>query len=383
MKGNEGRTCAMKILVCGSGPLGSLFAARLKQGGHDVTLLARGQRLADLRQHGIVLHDVQADAWTTDHVTLIEQLAPDDPYDLALVIMRKNQALDLLPVLAANPHIPNVLFLMNNAAGPDALVQALGRERVLIGFPSSAGYRDGHVMHVLTGRPGDETEVPIGEIDGRSTDRIRRVAAALERMPGFEVEVQPDMDAWLKYHVALLMPSLAAAFYMCGMNRIRLAGTRDALVLALRAIREGFRVLGALGYPITPSELRVLAWAPEPLLVAIFQRRLRHPLMEVALAKHAGAARDEIQHLADEFLALARLTTVPTPAIQRLYPQLAEDAPLMPAGSAHIPLDWRSVWAGLAVAGGVLAVVALVGHRIRRLPGPDRDAQKGCTPEKR
>ena len=173
----------MKILVCGTGPLGSLFAARLHQGGHDVTLLARGQRLADLREHGIVLHNVQTDEWTTDHVATIEQLAPDDPYDLALVIMRKNQALALLPVLAANPHIPNVLFLMNNAAGPDALAQALGRERVLIGFPSSAGYRDGHVMHVLTGQPGDEREVPIGEIDGRDTDRIRQIAAALGPCP--------------------------------------------------------------------------------------------------------------------------------------------------------------------------------------------------------
>jgi len=55
----------MNILVCGSGPLGSLFAARLQQGGHRVTLLARGQRLNDLREHGIVLHDVRADEWTT------------------------------------------------------------------------------------------------------------------------------------------------------------------------------------------------------------------------------------------------------------------------------------------------------------------------------
>ena len=57
----------MRILVCGSGPLGSLFAARLQQGGHDVTLLAHGQRLDDLRQHGIVLHDVRTDemsSWT-------------------------------------------------------------------------------------------------------------------------------------------------------------------------------------------------------------------------------------------------------------------------------------------------------------------------------
>ena len=279
--------------------------------------------------------------------------------------MRKNQALALLPVLAANPNIPNILFLMNNAAGPDALVQALGRERVLIGFPTSAGYRDGHVMHVLTGQPGDEREVPIGEIDGRDTDRIRQIAAALGRMPGFEVDVRPDMDAWLKYHVALLMPALVPAFYGCGSDRIRLAGTRDALVLALRAVREGFRVLQTLGYPVTPQELRIFAWAPEPLLVAIVRRRLRHPLMEVGLAKHAGAARDEIQHLADEFRALARQTAVPTPASDRLHAYFDPAAPLMPEGSAEIPLDWRAVRVGLAAAGGVLAGAALAGWLIR------------------
>jgi ketopantoate reductase len=240
---------------------------------------------------------------------------------------------------------------------------------VLIGFPTSAGYRDGHVMHVLTGQPGDEREVPIGEIDGRSTDRIRQVANVLERMPGFEVEVRPDMDAWLKYHVALLMPSLAAAFYMCGLDRIRLAGTRDALVLTLRAIREGFRVLQALGYPIKPRELRVFAWAPEPLLVAIFGRRLRHPLVEVALAKHAGAARDEVQLLADEFIALARQTTVPTPAIDRLYAHFDPATPPMPAGSAEIPLDWRAVQTALAVAGALvgaaLVSAAIIGWLLR------------------
>ena len=35
----------MRILVFGAGPLGSLLAARLHQGGQDVTLLARGERL--------------------------------------------------------------------------------------------------------------------------------------------------------------------------------------------------------------------------------------------------------------------------------------------------------------------------------------------------
>jgi len=36
----------MKIFVYGAGPLGSLFAARLHEAGHEACLLARGQRLA-------------------------------------------------------------------------------------------------------------------------------------------------------------------------------------------------------------------------------------------------------------------------------------------------------------------------------------------------
>jgi ketopantoate reductase len=42
-----------KILVFGAGPLGSILAARLHQGGQDVSLLARGQRLTGLRSHGV------------------------------------------------------------------------------------------------------------------------------------------------------------------------------------------------------------------------------------------------------------------------------------------------------------------------------------------
>lgn len=40
----------MKLLVYGAGVLGSLFSAHLHEAGHDVSLLARGKRLAALRR---------------------------------------------------------------------------------------------------------------------------------------------------------------------------------------------------------------------------------------------------------------------------------------------------------------------------------------------
>lgn len=345
----------MKILIIGAGPLGSLFAARLVEAGQNVSLLARGQRHAEILQHGIVLEDFKTGARSTTQISLVERLEPQEMYDLAMVIMRKNLALQLLPTLAANQSIPSILFLMNNAAGPQALVNALGQERVLVGFPMSAGYRDGYVIHCLAGSEERKISIPIGEVDGSITPRTLLVADVLKSMRGYDVQIRTDMDAWLKTHAALLMPSLAAALYASGTDRVRMARTRDALVLAIRAVREGFQVLRALGIPIVPKELRWFEWIPEPLLVPYLRKLMLRPEMEAAMVGHANAARDEILHLTGEFLELARTAGTPTPAIERLLPYLDPQTPRLADGSAEIALDWRGIWIGAA------ALASLVG----------------------
>jgi len=358
-------TSGARILVYGAGPLGSLFAARLQEGGNDVSILARRQRLTDLREHGIVLHDVNTDQQTVTWVNVVEALAAGDAYDLILVIMRKNHALDILPILAANRHTPNVLFLMNNAAGPGELVDALGVERVLIGFPRSAGYFEGHIVHCLAGREEDEAAIPFGEVDGAITDRTKKVARILETAIGYKAEIRTDMDDWLKTHVALLMPSLCPALYAAGIDNYRLARTRDGLVLAIRAIREGFQMLRALGIPITPANMKIFEWIPEPILIVLLRRLITLDAMEVALVGHANVARDEIQHLTDEFLALTRNTSVPTPAIDKLYPYLDPNTPLMPEGSRQIPLKWGGLLVGLCVLTVVLMGLIFIVKIIR------------------
>ncbi len=355
MSGNQNlKDRAMRILVYGAGPLGSLFAARLQEGGNDVSILARGQRLSDLREHGIVLQDVRSKQRTITRVNVVEALARDDAYDLVLVIMRKNHALQILPILAENRGTPNVLFLMNNGAGPGQLVDAL-QDRVLIGFPGAAGYRQGHVIHHLNGTAEEPAVALLGEVDGSITPRTQRIADTLDSVPGLQAEVRTDIDTWLKYHIALLMPALGPVLYMCGTDNYRVARTRDAVVLAVRGIQEGIRVLRAQGLPVTPRKYAGFLWLPEPILVRLLQRILADPLMEVAMVRHAEAARDEVKHHADEFIALARSTGVSTPTIDHLYAYLDPDAPQLPDGSAEIPLRWGGMLLGL----GVLAIALL------------------------
>lgn len=356
----------MRILVYGAGPLGSLFAARLHDAGHTVSLLARGQRLVDLREHGIVLVDTQTGQQTLSQPQIVECLDPQGTYDLVLVIMRKNRALEILPILAANQHTPNILFLMNNAAGPGELVKALGAERVLLGFPMAAGYRRGYIVHYMVGaKSGKQAMIPIGEVDGRITPRLQQVGTILTSMEGFEVELRSDMDAWLKTHVALLMPSLAPAMRAAGRDNVRMAHTRDAIVLAIRAIREGYRVLRALGYPIVPKSARIFERIPEPILVWGFQKRLVDPRMRVAMLEHADAAQDEIKHLADEFIALKQQTSIPTPTIDHLYMYFDPATQPLPEGSAKLPLNWHFLW----VIGGALVVIVMIVFLLMKLLG--------------
>ena len=83
----------MKILVFGAGPLGSFFAAGLHNIGHDVSILARGQRLEDLSQHGIVLEHYQTLERTVTRLPVVDRLLTDETYDLVAVIMRKRTVL--------------------------------------------------------------------------------------------------------------------------------------------------------------------------------------------------------------------------------------------------------------------------------------------------
>lgn len=352
----------MKILVYGAGVLGSFYAARLAESGQDVSILARGKRLAEIRDHGIVLESARRGIRTATRVRAVEKLAPDDVYTWVLVLMRRNQVASILPALAENNHTPNVLFMMNNASGPAEMIRALGCDRVVLGFPGAGGVREGHVIRYVAGRGGDGATATVGEPDGRVSSRLVELEGVFAQA-GFSARLEPNMDAWLKTHVALISP-LANALYMAGSDTHRLAGTRDALVLMLRAMREGLRVLRALDIPVRPPTVQILAGLPEPLLVVLLQRLLDSEIAEIAIEGHARAARDEMKQLADEFQALALSAGIPTPAMDCLYRFLDLTEPPVRQGSAGLPMDWRGVY---ALVGSLAALLALLNlRRLRR-----------------
>jgi 2-dehydropantoate 2-reductase len=326
----------VKILIYGAGVLGSIHAARLQEAGHDVSFLARGQRLVDLKAHGIVLREAGTGKQTITQVKVVEKLAPEDAYDLVIVIVRKNHLSSVLPALANNTHTPNVLFMLNNAAGSSEMVDALGHERVILGFPVAAGWLEGYTVNQLVLPNWLQRTQPtvFGELDGTTSPRLERIMGAF-REAGMYTRMVPNMDAWLKAHAAFDIPMVAGA-YAVGGNVSRIARTPEALVLMARAIQENFRVLQTLGIPVTPVTVRVIGWLPEFLLVAFLGRLFRSKFAELGIGKHTDDSPDEMKQLDSELQELAHVAGVSTPAADQLRAYLDPDAPRIPAG--HVAL---------------------------------------------
>jgi len=198
----------------------------------------------------------------------------------------------------------DVLFMLNWAAGPEPLGTVIGRERVLLGFPTAAGTMDGDVVryrppNVVTRR----FPMPIGEPDGRATPRLERIVRAL-RTAGINAKAELQMDAWLKTHAAFVVP-LGQAVLAAGGPRA-LADDPDAVRAMIRLIR---RNLAALPAPPVPRGFAALRTLPEGLLAAILRRFLRGPT-----GAHSGldtatpaAEAAELERMAEQMRAYAKV----------------------------------------------------------------------------
>ncbi len=307
----------MKILVYGAGVIGSIYAAHLHEGGHVVSVLARGRRGADIREHGIRLESAITGERLEAHVPVVDRLEPEDAYDLVVVAMQKGHLASVLPVLAPQSGTPTILFLGNNAAGPEALLQALGPSRVLMGFPGVGGYFDGLVVrYAAEGRGAAPLRVTLGEVDGRETPRVRTIAREFSAA-GIRVSIEPSIDAWLKGHVALVLPILFA-LEQHDLDNQALVRDRDTMQRMARAVREGLAALRMLGYPITPLRLKTITWLPLFVTVAIFGQIIGSDFAKVAFAGHAAVAHAEFELLRNEFRDLIDLAGLATPAFDEL-----------------------------------------------------------------
>jgi 2-dehydropantoate 2-reductase len=312
---------ALRVLVFGAGVLGSLYAGRLAAAGHDVALLARGARLEQLRREGLVLFDEATHQETRPRVRVVAEFQPNEAYDLAIVAVRADQLASVLPPLAADRRVSCVLFLQNHASGPEDLVAALGPDRVLLGFPGASGAREGGLVRY---RLIPQQRTTLGEPHGGVTQRLREAAAAL-RAAGFPVALSRRMDAWLKTH-AVFVTAVAGAIYDANGSCATLVSQPGGVTRLVRAVRQGFRALGARGVPVEPRKLAVLfLWLPLRIPVAYWHHYFAQPAAELIFARHARAAPAEMLELVRQVRSAIQFTEVSAPDLAELWAAVEQE----------------------------------------------------------
>ena len=209
---------ALRIAVVGAGALGAYFAGRLAHSGADVRLIARGRQLEALRSAPLSVESINGSFEVP--VAATDRFGEVEPCDAVLLCVKTYHLEELAPRLGELMGDDAALLpVQNGVAHIELLQDAVGERRVLGGaaFIFATVTEPGRVVH--SAGPGS---IVFGELDGRPSERARRLAAVLEHA-GIGVELVDDIKKrmWAKFA------------YICAH-----AGTTAAARLSIGAIRS-------------------------------------------------------------------------------------------------------------------------------------------------
>ena len=242
----------MKILVYGSGVIGSYLTHVLCAAGNDVTVLARGKWKEQLERNGLkIRHHLQREE-TLDHPKVIGDIKEDDRYDAVFAVMPYNKIGAILDQLAA-VNAPLVTLVGNNMS-PVAMQQTILEKtvcdkQVLFGFQATAGKRDKENGMLICERAGAGM-MDIGGLHSEPDPRTKVKLALIFSGTGYKLNWQPNMEAYLICHLAAIMP-IGYLAYACGGD---MTGSTAAQRRLMRlASREALGMLKKQGIPILPA----------------------------------------------------------------------------------------------------------------------------------
>jgi 2-dehydropantoate 2-reductase len=303
----------VRILVLGAGVIGSVYAGKLLQAGHDVVLVARDRRLADLQAQGLVLDDASSGRRAILPVPAVAAADTVEHYDLVLVPVRRDQLDGTLPLLTGMTSRPDVLFFGNAAGRSAELTAALG-ERTLFGFPAAGGVRDGAVIRYVLIR---QQKTMLADPRGMTSPRMAQLQTVF-RGAGFPTRVSADVEGWLVAHAAFVVP-IAFSLYRVGVDPPRLAADPAGLRRMVDATRQAFRALRATGNREIPANLRMLyLYLPQVFAVRYWRRVLASPRGELWFGAHSRAAPEEMASLAAALQAAVHRTGRAAPDLDTL-----------------------------------------------------------------
>jgi len=189
-------------------------------------------------------------------------------------------------------------------------------KNVLFGFGSTAGTREnGKLTTVHTGGG----RLTVGRTHEDASEGEKALLKRLFQGSKLSLVWCDDMDAWLKYHAAFILPVV----YLCYKTGCDLKkSTRQERKLMLDAVADAYHLLMELGYPVRPTgdEKSLEPGFANAVVKLVIYWVSRTRLGALCTTEHCRHAPGEMEDLDRAFQALrGKKPDFPMPNLDNLY----------------------------------------------------------------
>lgn len=310
----------MRICVVGAGAIGGLMAAKFALAGEDVCVVDQGAHLAAIREKGLklVLHD--GSEHLAKNIRGLDHVREAGVQDVVILALKAHYLDAIAPDVRALFGNETVVVTVQNGipwwyfqrhGGPfdgrrletldptGVLERNIPADRIIgcVVYPAAHVTEPGVIHHV----EGDR--FPIGELDGKETDRVKRLYDAFLKA-GFKSRILNDIrsEIWLKAWGNLSFNPISALTHATLVEICQFPDTRR---LAAAMMKEAQDAAGKLGITFRHTIEKRIEGAES---VGSHKTSM---LQDVELGRSL-----EVEALIGSILELAGLTETPAPAIE-------------------------------------------------------------------
>lgn len=240
----------MKIAVIGAGAMGSLFAGRLAESGHDVSLIEVSATMIEaINTDGLRMTGLFGDR------SYKLAVGPADGYtDIFDLLVVFTKGMHTAPAIAAVKHSIGpqswALTVQNGIGNVETIETVIPRDRIVMGmtnWPSTL------VEPGLVNVPG-EGEIKLWSATGEASEKVEAISASLDEA-GLNCETDPQVEVaiWEKLAFNTALNSLSA---ITGLTVGEIGENSEARAIVFTIVEEVVAVAGARGLAIDANHIR-------------------------------------------------------------------------------------------------------------------------------
>jgi 2-dehydropantoate 2-reductase len=252
----------MKWVVYGAGAIGAVLAARLSASGEDVTIIARGEHLAAIRERGLLLRsDVFGEMVCRAPAT--DDPAGVGPVDVVVLATKAHSLTAIAPILKPLLETGTIVVTIQNglpwwyfhgvggkwegtpleSVDPGGVIaKHIAVERVIgaLAYCSSSLVKPGVVDHL------EGIRFPLGELNGQRTPRIQQLSRTLD-VAGLKGPIRTDIrrDIWGKLMGNAPFNPISALTRATMEEMLRLPETRRLIISIMEEVRAVAAAVGS------------------------------------------------------------------------------------------------------------------------------------------